>query len=158
MQMQGSLFEVSHEAGGWRATPAAREAVVVRMTPANPELEIRDAVLARHERKRAAVLRWLRLRMKALYFERLAKQGRELARVTADDARVLLDSDGRFKQLNRNFLGQLFLADGWVWNGEYIRSATAGSHGNLIKCWRWCELAFAEAQHRRAEKGRRKRG
>lgn len=106
----------------------------------DPEVVIRDAVLDQFECTRAGILDWLRGRMQTLYRQRLAAQGFALAFVTADDARVILDTDPRVpspKDLNRNFLGKLFLAPGWTWTGQFRRSRTPGSHANLLRCWRY---------------------
>jgi hypothetical protein len=34
-----------------------------------------------------------------------------------------------------NFMGSVFM-EGFTWTGEWYRSKTAGSHGNLVKLWR----------------------
>ena len=34
-----------------------------------------------------------------------------------------------------NFMGSLFL-EGFTWTGEWYKSKTAGSHGNLVKLWK----------------------
>jgi homoserine dehydrogenase len=60
-------------------------------------------------------------------------------RVTADDARSILDADPHVpadSKLCRNFMGQLFKTDHWEATGQVIRSRTTGSHGNLLFCWR----------------------
>lgn len=111
-----------------------------RLAPENPELVLRDAVLAALEGRYHSLLEYLRRRLRGLYEQRLERQGRELAHVTADDARLILDSDPNVPppdRLCRNFLGQLFRSPGWQATGSIIRSHTAGSHGNLLFCWRF---------------------
>lgn len=110
------------------------------IAPDNAEVVVRDSVLVQFEVTRAGILTWLRGRMVVLYKQRVYAQGHGLAHVTADDARVLIDTDPRIPgadKLNRNFLGKLFLAPGWKWTGEFVKSRTPGSHANLLKCWRW---------------------
>lgn len=83
-------------------------------------------------------------RMVRLYSQRRAKQGAD-AFVTADDARIILDSDPKYPpptQMNRNFMGQLFMSKtvgkrDWEWNGKYVKSRTPGSHANPVKCWQY---------------------
>jgi len=116
----------------------ARE-MPLTLAPDNPELVLRDAVLAALEGRYESLLNWLRERMEKLYRHRLTAQGYELARVTADDARAILDADPHVpadSKLCRNFMGQLFKTDHWEATGQVIRSRTTGSHGNLLFCWR----------------------
>jgi len=110
-----------------------------RMASPNPEDAVARAVLDSLEGRYHSLLEYLRARMAELYRRRLAAQGYDLARVTADDARHILDNDPRVPgsdRLNRNFIGQLFRGGAWESTGELIKSQTPGSHGNLLRCWR----------------------
>lgn len=110
----------------------------------NPEEVLRDRVLDTLEYSAGQILDELRAAMVRLYLKRREKQG-SLAFVTADDARIILESDPKYptaQQLNRNFMGQLFRPltgrePDWEWTGEYVKSRTPGSHANPLKCWRW---------------------
>lgn len=110
----------------------------------NPEEQIRDRVLDTLEYSAGQILDELRAAMVKLYLKRREKQG-ALAFVTADDARIILETDPKYppaSRLNRNFMGQLFRPlsgqdPDWEWTGEYIKSRTQGSHANPLKCWRW---------------------
>lgn len=143
--MDAQLF--SHDAlGVSRASEQARvdpdppAQPLPRRAVANAEEVIADRTLATHESVRQELLDQLRQRMVVLYQQRLDAQGRELAYVTADDARLILDTDPKVPgpdELNRNFLGALFKAPGWQPTGQYIKSRTAGSHANRLLCWRW---------------------
>lgn len=156
---QPALFELSIQSAKWTVTADARAesrpTFPARMAPDNPELEIRDAVLACLEDNYEPLLEWIRQRMRALYAQRLDKQGYELAQVCADDARALIDAEPRLKGVRRNFMGQLFKAPGWVWTGAFTKSRTAGSHGNLLMCWRWSQDAYEEAMSKRRKDRRR---
>jgi hypothetical protein len=123
------------------APPEPQQAVSqpITLAPDNPELVLRDAVLEALEGRYESLLGWLRPRMEKLYRQRLASQGRELARCTADDARAILDADPHVpadSRLCKNFMGQLFKDGRWESTGQVIRSRTTGSHGNLLFCWR----------------------
>lgn len=126
------------------STPSAEPALALPQTQAeakdagNPEEVLRDRVLDTHEYTSGQILDELRLAMRRLYEKRLSAQGRELAFVTADDARVILDTDERYAHLtNKNFMGSLFREKGWHKTGRIIKSKTPGSHANELKCWRW---------------------
>lgn len=105
-----------------------------------PEELARDEALAGHEIRRASLLRWLRHEMRKLYAERVIERGHDAAFVCADDARQILDAEPRVpppERLNRSFLGTLFKGEkGWRACG-FTKSRTAGSHANLLRCWRW---------------------
>ncbi len=132
-----TLFEHAIDDRRARAQPDAQR---YRMAPVNPEQVVADAVLDDLAEVRRSLLNHLRARLATLYRQRLAAQGYDLAYVTADDARVLLDTDPRVPppdRLNRNFLGSLFArAPEWEATGELIKSRTPGSHANLLRCWR----------------------
>lgn len=116
--------------------------VHARQAPQNVERDIRDRVLDSMEETRRSLLTWLREEMRSLYLRRLESHGRDLAFVTADDARVLLDNAPNVPgpdRLNRNFLGQLFRGEGWEWTGQLYKSKTLNSHANDLRCWRWVE-------------------
>jgi len=138
-----SLFDPAHKPEVTEAeTPESPKLETYRMAPVNPESEIAEAILDAMEGKRHKLLEYLRTRLFQLYQKRLEKQGEALARVTADDARLILESDPNIPgadKLNRNFLGQLFRTPKWEFTGELIKSQTQGSHGNLLRCWRWKE-------------------
>lgn len=111
----------------------------------NPEEDAKDRVLQLHNVIRRRILTRLREAMVKLYKQRREHQGAD-AFVTADDARVVLESDPDVpsaKELNRNFMGSLFSMDktnkkpNWEWTGKYVKSRTAGSNANPLKCWRW---------------------
>ena len=122
------------------ASSAPRETEPLRMAPANPEAVVADRVLEALEGKYKALLEWMRDRMRTLYFQREKSQGRELAFVTADDARLILDTDPNVPgpdRLKRNFMGSLFKAKGWEFTGQMIKSKTPGSHANRLLCWRY---------------------
>jgi hypothetical protein len=105
--------------------------------PANPEEAIRDEVLADLGSRKRDVLDWLRGRMRVIYRMRAEDVGLAAACVTADDARRIIDAMPEFDGVCRNFLGSLFLADGWEFTGQRIKSKTKGSHANELKCWRY---------------------
>lgn len=150
---QNTLFDVSAHPGnpgnlapgssGTRtlgSSAAACDVKIYRLAPINPEIDVRNRVLEAMEANYKPLLDWLRDRMQRLYLDRLCHQGRELAFVTADDARLILDTDPQIPgpdRLCRNFLGQLFRAPGWSTTGQIRRSSTPGSHGNLLMCWRY---------------------
>lgn len=123
------------------APPPADALTALRLAPANPEVVIADATLDRLADARASLCTWLRRECQRIYLQRLDKQGFTLACVTADDARFILDNTPGVpgpEQLNRNFMGTLFRkSDGWRCTGQFIKSRTPGSRGNLIRCWRW---------------------
>lgn len=103
----------------------------------NPEEAARQRVLELHEYSSGQVLDELRAAMRRLYARRRSIQGGE-AFVTADDARLILDTDERYAHItNKNFMGSLFREKGWEKTGKIIKSKTAGSHANELKCWRW---------------------
>ena len=103
-----------------------------------PEEAARDAALEAHEVNYAQTLAELRQAMRDLYRRRQALQG-SLAYVSADDARVIIDSDPRYANLDcKNFLGSLYRGSKeWKATGQRIKSKTPGSHGNSLCCWRW---------------------
>ena len=61
--------------------------------------------------------------------------------VTADDGRELFETmlaNGHFERPHSmNFMGSLFAGSEWEFTGERIKSKTAGSHANELKCWRY---------------------
>lgn len=135
---------------GTRSRLAAEGAKVNAWTPpatereapdaGNVEEAARDRVLDLHEFTSAQVLDELRAKMRVLYRKRRSVQGVD-AFVTADDARLILDTDERFAHLtNKNFMGSLFREKGWEKTGRIIKSRTPGSHANELKCWRWNEI------------------
>lgn len=77
--------------------------------------------------------------MISLYLQREKHQGRELAFVTADDARVILDTTpGISKDMNRNFMGAIFKNDKrFKPTGQFYKSTTPGSRANRLMCWRY---------------------
>ncbi|MBL4701600.1 MAG: hypothetical protein JKX85_10125 [Phycisphaeraceae bacterium] len=96
-------------------------------------------VLDAMELSRGEYLDRIREKLAVLYRSRWVSQGLE-AFVSADDARDILNKMPNVpppSRMNRNFLGQLFRADGWKFTGKTINSKTPGSHGNLLRCWRW---------------------
>lgn len=122
--------------------PAAAPIVPgLRMGPENVERVIAERVLDNLADRRKSLCEWLRVEMRLLYQRRLEKQGYELAYVTADDARVLLDAAPGVPgpdKLSRNFIGALFRGvKGWQPTGKIARSRTPGSHANMLHCWRW---------------------
>jgi hypothetical protein len=123
-----------------KRTRAIAESIASATKPWNAEREIRDSVLEDLAATRKSLLRWLRRELACVY-RRLAEDAREgTAFVTADDARAILDNDPSVPGpdvLNRNFLGSLFMANGWEWTGDYHQSKTNGSHANRLKCWRY---------------------
>ena len=103
-----------------------------------PEEADRDAALEAHEVNYAQALAELRESMKRLYKWKQTTMGIN-AYVSADDARVILDSDPRYANLDcKNFLGSLYRGSKeWKATGQRIKSKTPGSHGNSLCCWRW---------------------
>jgi hypothetical protein len=120
--------------------PGASRTQPLVMADPNPEIEIGRAVLEALDQRYESLLDWLRVRMRRLYLDRLRAQGRELAYVSSDDARLVLDSDPHVpptSRLCRNFMGSLFRGDdSWEFTGRFTNSSVPGSHGNLIRCWR----------------------
>lgn len=104
---------------------------------ANPEEAAKEAVLSELADSNAAVLDWLRQRLKIIYRIRCYDVGVRQAYVSADDARVILDADPRFNGKCRSFLGALFKAPGWKPTGEYHKSTTPGSHANRLVAWKY---------------------
>lgn len=109
----------------------------LRMAPANPEKVKRDRVLKTLAATNKRCLAWLRSRLAELYWERYDKQGYELARVTADDGRILIKAHPEFSQLTKmNFMGALFKSKEFEPTGEYMHSQTEGGNANRLTCWR----------------------
>ena len=84
----------------------------------------------------AAILDDLRCQLQAIYERRVIDVGRGRAFVTADDARPLLEARSDCPR-KKNFLGHLFRTGGWEPTGAAMPSSTRGSHGNLLRCWRY---------------------
>lgn len=88
----------------------------------------------------AEILNWLRPKLVELYsFYALGDLD---AYVTADDARRLIEDaldTGELKQRPEcmNFMGSVFKGGEWEFTGKRVRSRTAGSHGNELRCWKW---------------------
>lgn len=83
-------------------------------------------------------LDWLRDAIKAKWRELQRTGVRNY--VTADDARILLEigvGTGIERPRNNNFMGSLFAGKEWEFTGNFIKSQTAGSHANLLRCWRY---------------------
>ena len=122
-----------------QASPAAALPSTLPEAPdaGNPEETIRDGILDLHNYSSSQILSDLRAAMRRLYLKRRSEQG-ELAFVTADDARLILDADERYANVgNKNFMGSLFREKGWEKTGRIVKSKTPGSHANELKCWRW---------------------
>lgn len=104
-----------------------------------PETEKRDRGIGIAADTNVSVLDWLR--------DAVLRRHRELIHfgirdyVTADDGRELFEfgvTNGHFERpASMNFMGALFAAKGWKFTGERIKSKTAGSHANELKCWKW---------------------
>lgn len=105
-----------------------------------PEEEAKkERVLSRMEEEplRRYLLEKCRDYAKRLYLDRRQRLGEE-AHVTADDVRRYFENElDPPDWLDRNMLGATFKTDEWEPTGDYVRSETPGSHGNLLTCWRW---------------------
>lgn len=128
------LFQQAHD-GSW--SPAAAKPDLRRQ--ADLEEKAKAQAIEKLQRVRRGWLTFLRGRLIKLYESRVAVYPFD-AYVTADDARVILESQPDCppaSELNRSFLGALFKTAGWESTGKYITSNTPGSHANRLVCWRY---------------------
>lgn len=134
------------ERGSRKKRPAVKEPDLWE-TPAQPPREKsegeqrKDKALEKHETSsRAPLIRFLRNRLKALYYTRSHS---DRAYVNADDAvKILKESnvvpqndDGTDEQ--RNWMGALFKEEGWKYTGRSVPSLRKELNGRHVRCWRW---------------------
>lgn len=102
------------------------------------ELAKGHAVLDDLAELRAEYLEQVRAEMRRLWHSRLMSLPEERCTVSADDARAAFERLGPPppEELSRSFLGGVFRTPEWEAVGM-TNSTTPGSHGNLIRVYRW---------------------